>query len=88
LKQFPRARRRLPIERAVSVALKALIEAGMIGHTYNEKRGIDEFRAKKNLVLRWERDFLELEHLVDPTETIVVKVGKGKRTFSENLTIG
>lgn len=74
-------------ERAVTVALKALIETGMTHHTYNERRGIDEFRATKSLLALWERDFPELERLVDPTETIVVKVGKGRRSFSENLMI-
>lgn len=75
-------------ERAVTAALKVLMEDGLIRHRYNETRGIDEFRAMRDLVLLWERDFPELEQIVDPTETIIVKIGKSSRTFAENLMTG
>jgi hypothetical protein len=64
--------------RAVTVALKALMEAGLIRH--------DEFRAMQSLTLQWERGFPELEDIVDPTETIILEIGNESRTFSDHLT--
>jgi hypothetical protein len=72
-------------ERAVTVALKALMDSGLISHRYNATSGIDEFRATERLTRQWERDFLELVDVVAPTETIIVEIGKNSRTFSDNL---
>ena len=73
-------------ERAVTAVLKALMGSGLIRHHHNATRGIDEFRATQRLTLQWERDFPELEDVVDPTETIIVQIGKKSRTFSDSLT--
>jgi hypothetical protein len=72
--------------RAVTVALKALMEAGLIRHRYSVTRSIDEFRAMQSLTLQWERGFPELEDIVDPTETIILEIGNESRTFSDHLT--
>jgi len=72
-------------EQAVTVALRVLLEAGLIRHRYNAARRIDEFRAMRSLTLRWERDFTDLEEIVDPAETIIVDVGDKSRTFADNL---
>ena len=69
----------------VAAALKALMEAGLIRHSYNASRGVDEFRSTRNLTLRWKRAFPELEEIVDPTETIIVEIGDKSRTFSDHL---
>jgi hypothetical protein len=74
-------------ERAVTAARKALMEVGLIRHSYNAGRSIDEFRATRGLTLQWERDFPELEKIVDPTETIILEIGDKSRTFSDRLTI-
>jgi hypothetical protein len=72
-------------ERAVTIALKALINSGLIRHRYNAKRKIDEFRSTQALILQWERDFPELEQVVAPTEVISVEIGKETCTFSDCL---
>lgn len=72
-------------ERAVTVALKTLINSGLVTHRYDARKGVDEFRATERLIQRWTRDFPALTAIVAPTETIVVKVGKRSRTFADNL---
>jgi hypothetical protein len=65
-------------ERAIIAFLKYSISAGWVRHKYNAKRSMEEFRASESLVRRWRHDFPDLEQIVDPSETIIVKIG-GKR---------
>jgi hypothetical protein len=37
------------------------------------------------IALQWERDFPELEDIVDPTETIILDFGRKSHTFSDSL---
>jgi hypothetical protein len=71
--------------RAVTIALKALIDSGLLRHRYNAKRETDEFRSTQALILQWERDFPELEQVVTPTEVFSVEIGKKTSTFSDCL---
>lgn len=72
-------------ERAVTAVLKALMDSELVRHRYNSLRRIDEFRATQRLRMQWERDFPELEDIVDPQETIIVEIGKKSDTFSDGL---
>ena len=75
-------------ERSVTVALRALMDSGLINHRYNAGNGIDEFRATERLTRQWEREFPALPAIVAPTDTIILTIGKKSRTFSDNLTAG
>jgi hypothetical protein len=75
-------------ERAVMIALKTLIDSGLINHRYNAENGIDEFRATDRLTRQWVREFPALTAVVAPTETIILRIGKKSRTFTDNLVAG
>jgi hypothetical protein len=44
-------------EKAVTAALKALMDSSLMIHNYNATRGIDEFRATARLTRQWEQNF-------------------------------
>ena len=66
-------------ERAVIAILETMIASGSVRHRYNANRKVEEFRSSESLVRHWKRDFPHVAQIVDPTETIIVKI-RGKRS--------